>query len=240
MTAKPFTRKAVLFDAVGTLFSLRASVGEIYFERARRFGFRPSSATAARDLTASFGGAFKRQGPLAFPYRGERLLEAERAWWREVVAQTFAPVGEVPRMEELFEDLYNFFRTSAPWRLEEDAVEVLTEIRRRGCGIAVVTNYDSRIHEVLAGLGIRRLIDEVVVSSASGAAKPDRRIFLTACSLLQTPPTRSTHVGDNYDEDYVGARAAGLSAVLFDPEGRRPELKPMRVSKLAELPDILL
>lgn len=234
------TQKAVLFDAVGTLFSLRAPVGEIYLQRAQRFGFRPSSAERAQDLTDSFRRAFKKHRPLAFSYEGAQLREAERTWWRELVVATFAPVGEIPRMEELFEDLYSYFRTAAPWRLHEDALEALTEVRRKGFRIGVVTNYDSRIHDVLGELGIRALIEELVVSSAAGAAKPDRRLFLTACARLGTVPTRSTHVGDNYEEDYVGARAAGLSAILFDPQCQRPELKRMRVSKLAELPDILL
>jgi len=231
---------AVFFDAVGTIFSLRAPVGQFYAERARRLGFRSPLPTFENDLTASFRAALKRRGPLAFPGAGARLREAERSWWRQVVSGTFAPFGGVARMDELFEDLYALFQTAAPWRLEEGAALTLQRLRARGQRLAIVTNYDSRIHDVLEGLGVASLFDAVVVSSAVGAAKPDRRIFLEACSRVKTAPEHATHVGDDYEEDFLGARAAGLSAVLFDPHERRPDLKPMRISKLAELPDILL
>lgn len=232
--------KAVSLDAVGTLFSLRAPVGEIYAECARRFGFEFSSPTLVRDLTESFRQAFRRQGALAFPDAGARLREAEKAWWRSVVYGTFAPFGVPSRIDEIFEDLYDLFRTSAPWRLDEHAVDALTSLRAKEYRIAVVTNYDSRIHDVLKHLGVSELVDAVIVSSAAGAAKPDPRVFLAACSRLEVAPEQTTHVGDDYEEDFQGARSAGLAALLFDPEVRRPELKTMRISRLAELADILL
>jgi len=36
---------------------------------------------------------------------------------------------------------------------------------------------------------------------------------------LGVPPSRAAHVGDFYHIDVVGARAAGLHAVLLDPAG---------------------
>jgi putative hydrolase of the HAD superfamily len=232
--------RAVFFDAVGTVFTLRSPVGRIYAERARQLGFAPSLPALEDGLTASFRAALKRRGPLAFPRAGARLREAERAWWRQVVSGTFAPFGGVERMEELFEDLYTLFQSAAPWRLEEGAAPTLQRLRAGGLRVGMITNYDSRIHDVLEELGVASLFDVVVVSSAAGVAKPDRRIFVQACSLLKTAPEWATHVGDDYEEDFLGARAAGLSAVLFDPYERRQDLKTMRVSRLAELPDILL
>ena len=50
-----------------------------------------------------------------------------------------------------------------------------------------------------------------------GIAKPDPRIFQLGLDAAGTTPGETVYVGDSYFVDVVGARAAGLGAVLFDP-----------------------
>ena len=233
--------KAVLFDAVGTLFHLRAPVGEIYLERARRFGFESSDPDLARKLTDSFRRAFRAQGPLAFPGQpADRIPQLEQEWWTRVVFQTFAPFGHPPDFAALFEDLYNLFRTSEAWRLDPDARPALEALRDGGMKIGLVTNYDSRVLDVLHSLGIRHLFDQITVSTSVGAAKPDRAIFQAACQALSCLPAEAAHIGDDYDEDWQGASQAGLCAFLYDPTGRYQDRNVRRICRLADLLGILL
>jgi putative hydrolase of the HAD superfamily len=59
----------------------------------------------------------------------------------------------------------------------------------------------------------------VIDSALVGFEKPDPRIFATALTRTASDPARTVHVGDVYAADVLGARAAGLPAVLLDPHG---------------------
>jgi putative hydrolase of the HAD superfamily len=53
--------------------------------------------------------------------------------------------------------------------------------------------------------------------------KPDPRIFRAALDALGVAPEEALYVGDLYEVDVVGARAAGISAVLLaQPEAGSP------------------
>jgi len=63
--------------------------------------------------------------------------------------------------------------------------------------------------------------------------KPDPRIFSVAVEALGLEPAACAYVGDIYDIDVVGARAAGLRPILI---GRCPAPEPVeRVARLEEL-----
>ena len=68
------------------------------------------------------------------------------------------------------------------------------------------------------------LVDAVVHSSRAGSAKPDPGIFSAALARLDVAPGEALHVGDEPVEDVLGARSAGLRAVLIDRAGRVPAL----------------
>jgi len=53
------------------------------------------------------------------------------------------------------------------------------------------------------------------------AAKPDRRAFTEACRRIDANPAQVLMVGDNYETDILGARAAGLSAIHPDRSAER-------------------
>jgi phosphoglycolate phosphatase-like HAD superfamily hydrolase len=71
----------------------------------------------------------------------------------------------------------------------------------------------------LARAGLRELVDQVVDSHLVGHEKPDPAIFEHALAISGAERERTLHVGDMYTADVLGARAAGLSAVLLDPHG---------------------
>ncbi|HWC24717.1 MAG TPA: HAD family hydrolase [Flexivirga sp.] len=58
-----------------------------------------------------------------------------------------------------------------------------------------------------------------VFSNELGVAKPHPRMFEAACDLLVIPAADVLHVGDNPDADVAGAQAAGMTAVLVQPDG---------------------
>jgi putative hydrolase of the HAD superfamily len=103
-----------------------------------------------------------------------------------------------------------------------------------------VSNFDSRAHRFLGGLGLARRFGSVTLSTEVGVTKPAAAIFARALSRHGVAAAQALHVGDSPVEDAEGALAAGLGAVLIDRSGRhedRPGI--IRVASLGELPAIV-
>lgn len=204
--------RGLLLDAMGTLIDLRQSVGSSYAAVAERHGISVEAAA----IDAVFPAIYRQAPPLAFgDLDDETLLEAERNWWGERINATFAAV-EAPAAEpELQRALFEHFADPGQWQVYADVEAQLIRWREAGLRLAVVSNFDRRLHGLLEGLGLSPLLDAVVVSSVAGAAKPDPRPFSLALEALQLSRDQAWHVGDS-PEDLAGARAAGLPCLLLE------------------------
>lgn len=204
---------AVLLDAAGTLIRPRAPVGETYAAVAERYG----AALEADQLAQAFGEVFGEMPDLAFHWASmEELQRLEREWWRtlvhRVVVKTCSSIGN---FEAFFGTLYEHYARGHAWEYFPEVPSVLEGLRERGCKIAVVSNFDSRLPGILHALGIHDKMDAVVYSTEAGSAKPDSAIFRRALAALGVAPERAIHVGDNVSADVGGAVAAGLEGVLL-------------------------
>lgn len=112
-----------------------------------------------------------------------------------------------------------------------DALERL----RRQYAIAVISNADGRIDAVLRRCGICDCFASITDSGNVGHEKPHPAIFSAALRDMKADPAESLYVGDVYSVDYVGARNAGMQAVLFDVAGAYREREFPRVESLREL-----
>ena len=110
--------------------------------------------------------------------------------------------------------------------------------RSRGVVLAIVSNWDSTLPSLLEELGLAARFREISVSATEGTGKPEPDIFLRTCERLDLTPAEVLHVGDSLVDDYGAARAAGLSAVLLDREGRHADIRD-RIDTLAVLPRFL-
>jgi FMN phosphatase YigB (HAD superfamily) len=88
-----------------------------------------------------------------------------------------------------------------------------------GLKLVVVSNANGTLRGKLARLDLARRVDVILDSHELGVEKPDRRIFDIALERGGTAAGRVVHVGDFYEIDVAGARAAGLPAVLIDSAG---------------------
>jgi putative hydrolase of the HAD superfamily len=196
--------KAVLFDAVGTLFGVRGSVGEIYSAIARTFG------------VISDPEAIEKHFRKAFAARRPPKADA-RSWWRSVVAQTFTDT-DFPDFEAYFDRVWHHFATAEPWFVYPETVSVLAGLRSRSLVLAVVSNFDERLYPVLEALELRGYFQVVAISTEVGHAKPDPRLFAHALQRLGCSADGAIHIGDS-TEDVIGAKAAGIRVRKVDRSG---------------------
>jgi putative hydrolase of the HAD superfamily len=88
---------------------------------------------------------------------------------------------------------------------------------------------------VLSRCGIADCFESVTDSGIVGFEKPHPKIFAAALETMQVRPDESLYVGDVYSVDYVGARNAGMQAVLFDVAGAYRDRKLPRVESMEQL-----
>ena len=88
-------------------------------------------------------------------------------------------------------------------------------------------------------MGIASSFDVILSSAEVGYKKPDPRIFRDALTRLGTSPGQTLHVGDSIDNDFRGAQAAGLGALLIDRRSVHRGFPDAKVSDLNELKRIL-
>jgi|DewCreStandDraft_1066081.scaffolds.fasta_scaffold12430_2 REG-2-like HAD superfamily hydrolase len=137
--------------------------------------------------------------------------------WRQFLREMVANLEVPGREEEIAERMHRVLSEIRPqYAPYPEAPDVLGELRRRGLRLAVVSNWELDLPEVLDRAGLRPFFDVVVASAAVGAAKPDPRIFRVALDALSVRPEEAVHVGDSYEADVSGARAAGVYPVLLD------------------------
>jgi HAD superfamily hydrolase (TIGR01509 family) len=125
---------------------------------------------------------------------------------------------------------HNLWETIPP-----DVVPALERIRRMGLQIAVVSNANGTLCAKFERLGLAECVDCVIDSAEIGIEKPDPRIFERALERLAADRESTLHVGDIFHVDIVGARAAGIRAMLLDPLNLYAEYPCERVRSLDHL-----
>jgi putative hydrolase of the HAD superfamily len=208
--------RVVYFDAAGTLFHAREPAGLSYAKIARRFGMEADE----RLVIDSFRRAFAAAPGLAFGpgHQAPLLRQLEREWWHRLVRSTFAGLGDFPDFDAYFDALFAFFADPANWTCDRDAPVLLAALRESGLEVGLISNFDYRIYAILDALGLRRHFDSITISSEAGYAKPAPEIFRIALQRHSLPAAEALHVGDSEALDIAGAHAAGIAAMLVDPD----------------------
>ncbi|BAY07908.1 HAD-IA family hydrolase [Calothrix sp. NIES-2098] len=210
--------KVIFLDAVGTLIGVKGSVGEVYRQIAQEFDVEVSADT----LNKAFIDSFKASPPPIFlDADSQDILQREFDWWRIIALNTFESAGVLKQFADFsafFSELYIHFGTAEPWFVYPDVLPALVNWRRMGIELGVISNFDSRIYSVLQSLGLRDFFASITISTQARAAKPDPQIFTIALEKHGCSPEAAWHIGDSVEEDYNGAKAAGLRGILINRE----------------------
>ncbi|NES95293.1 MAG: HAD-IA family hydrolase [Desertifilum sp. SIO1I2] len=214
--------QVIFLDAVGTLFGVRGTVGEVYGEIAQQFGVE----VAPEAIEAAFIECFQRSPLAAFPgVSPAELAEYEFNWWRAIATQTFQQVGVFEQFADFsgfFTQLYDYFAIADPWFVYPDVVEALTGWQNQGIELGIISNFDSRIYSVLKALNLAEFFTSFTISTEVGVAKPDPQIFAIALAKHHCSASKAWHIGDSWKEDYQAATEAGLKAIWLNRD-RQPD-----------------
>ena len=219
--------RAVLFDAGNTL---------VFLDYAR----------LAEEVGAAIGLPLTEQGLARHRAAATRAMESATGGDRHRAAayleSLFLLSGVPPEsLDQVRDCLGRMHGERHLWSVLADrSAESLARLRQAGLKLAVVSNSDGRVEQALAAAGIRHYFDVVIDSALIGVEKPDPRIFHAALEALGVAPEEALYVGDLYDIDVVGARAAGLDAVLLAGPEHTTGLDCRVTASIPDLVDDLL
>jgi len=204
--------KIIFLDAVGTLFGVKNSVGWAYSNIANNYGVMSNSQL----VNDAFYDCFKKSEPLAFHENDEaKIRQLEYDWWKKIAFDTFTQVDLIDNFTDFdcfFEELYQYFSTDKPWYIYPDVIPSLNAWQSAGITLSIISNFDTRIYQVLDSLNLSSYFSTITISSLTGFAKPDPNIFLTALVKHNCLPENAWYIGDSEKEDYFGAKNVGMKS----------------------------
>ena len=224
--------KAVFFDVGGTLLRVHPSVGDVYATHARDYGFTGSPD----DLNREFRQEWSNMGGME-SLGQQKGLDVERAFWKELVRRVFEKHGGLENFDRYFEHIYDVFRSKESWRVFEDVTGsgLLDQLKDNGIVLGVVSNWDSRLPEILKNTGLASYFNFILASTVVGSAKPDAAIFEEALQRAGVAPNEACHIGDEPSADIEGARNVGIDSILIDRQGHHNGAALTKVKSFHEL-----
>lgn len=137
--------------------------------------------------------------------------------------------------ESVHEELVQATQLSANWcEIRPGTREVLLALAER-YRLAVISNADGKIEEVLTRCGIAACFESITDSGLVGHEKPHPAIFAAALNAMKAAPQESLYVGDVYSVDYLGATGVGMDAMLMDVSGSYLDAGVVRVETMEDL-----
>ncbi len=164
----------------------------------------------------------------------ERNYQAFFGYWMKLAG---AAEKDIP---EILRKIYERHQREHLWNwLDPEAKDALSTLHSRGYRLGIISNADGQISEAMARFGLAQYFDHIIDSALVGVEKPDLKIFFMALEKFQLPAAACLYVGDNYDNDIIGARNVGMAPLLLDPFDAVPENDVDRIHRLSELLQLL-
>ncbi len=167
--------------------------------------------------------------------------DTQRGWlfFNLILEQAGVPVTAATNAA--LDELNRYHAEENLWELVPgDVVPALAKLRALGMQLVVVSNANGRLRHAFRRLGLADKIDVLLDSFEEGVEKPDPRFFRIALERSGARVETTMHVGDLYHVDVVGARAAGLHAVLLDSANLYADYDCARVRTLDEVASLLM
>lgn len=173
--------------------------------------------------------------PWHAPENAHPNLSADE-WWDELTplfARAFRGAGAKNGID-LAQKVRAVYADPSAWKLHDDVLPVLATLKKQGWTHVLLTNHVPELPALLKHLGLDKSFARVFNSAETGYEKPNGHAFRQV--LDWAGPTEDVWViGDSYTGDVVGAREAGLKAILVRQPSKGAELYCERLDQLSTI-----
>lgn len=226
------SKRAILFDLDGTLLLDEHSPIEQFLVYCGRLGHHFNGTTAVqleRWQLEYWSRHDEREARLA--------QEGRERFWINYNVDQLKFLGLDDGLDAKALQIDTWFREEYVYQglVPPDVRPTLTALRQTGAVVGLVSNRNNPLTDTVAEHKLADLFDFTLSAGEAGAWKPKPEIFVRALELAGATPAEALYVGDNYYADVVGARNAGLAAVLIDRRGIFPDADCRVIKSIGEL-----
>jgi len=233
------TIKAIFFDLDGTLRHSVPEAREVSSEYTATLGLHINEEDRQRAARWEYlywaSSADLRDDLIAHPpdteqfwieYSRRRLIAvgASPAWAEEHAADVSAHMGEMYRPDSIVPD---------------DVQRTLPILKEAGYYMAVLSNRDKPFLDVMESHKLSPFFEFSLAAGEVDIYKPEPGVFEHALKRANLAASEVAYVGDNYFADIVGARRAGLTPVLYDPNNIFPEADCITIRSFDQLKSVI-
>ena len=207
--------KAVFFDWFNTLAHYYPPREELESQALKELGFDVSPKSISYGLYLADKHLYEENARRPLRLRSkEEQTELYAGFHRIILKETGinAPDDQVYRL------LARTMQLNATMKfvLFDDVTDTLKILKGQGLKLGLLTNLQTEVNSMCRDLGIAQYLDFTVTSAEAGAEKPAPPIFLKALQLAHVNAEETIHVGDQYQNDVLGARGVGIAPLLLD------------------------
>jgi putative hydrolase of the HAD superfamily len=223
MTRKPF----LIFDAGGVLvfpdFDLLAQIGN-------QAGINTSPGQIAQAHAMLF---LRLDENIAQSHQFPKI-----SYFKDIFRQISESDKKVEAAFELTvraDKIKHIWTATHPW-----IAQSLRRLKDLGYKMAVISNSDGRVDQILQDIDIRKFFEIVIDSFVVGVEKPDPQIFEIALQSLGWNRDETIYIGDIFFIDVWGANKAGLGAIHVDKMGLYDNWDGIHIPSIQQLPELLV
>ena len=174
------------------------------------------------------------------------LIEDVKAYgsegiWTCFIYRLMEHVGHPPaehEAESFGQYVRDHFQPSSA--LTSGALETLDTLKATGVTLGLLSNRREAFTDELEELGIAHYFDFTLAAGEIGIWKPRPEIFIEGLARAGgVAPEAALYIGDNYYADIVGARDAGIDALLIDWRHVFTDVRSPRFENLLEVLEYL-
>jgi len=218
----------VFFDIDDTLIEWTVDWADAFVQAAGEVGVAVSPARSLEALDDAFSTFYQDC------VREHAGSNHDRDFWLAYDGRVLETLGVKDGLKRATERVVDTLTRPGTRRLFEEVPDVLQTLSDSGFKLGIVTGRPLASPD-LDALGIETYFHPIIDAFSARSSKSEGRMFRLAAEAAAKAGLPGWHVGDNYSDDILGARAAGLRPVLIDRRDEHGRKDCDRIRDLREL-----
>lgn len=216
---KPKRYKLILFDLDRTLWDYETNAIQTLSELYRHFDVQKYEMTLDNFLIG-----FKKFNDILWNEFQKGNID-KQSLREQRFTKVLESVGVKDRTKGIAMDQYYIEEAPKQTEVFPGTIEILEYLKQRGYALSLLTNGFTEVQVVkIDRCGIAPYFDRMFTSQDVGFQKPDSRIFHAAITAHHARKKDVLMVGDDWENDIIGARNYGIDSAFFCPNGKPIEL----------------
>ena len=227
--------KAIFFDWFNTLAHYYPPREELQSQALKELGFNISPKDLSYGLYLGDKHMYEENTRLPIRLRSAAEQTKLQTTFQRIILKEAGINTTDDVVSKLLSRMFEL-NASLKFVLFDDVSSTLKTLKEKNLRVGLLTNLQTEVNSMCRELGIADYLDFTVTSAEAGADKPQPPIFLKALELARVKPGEAIHVGDQYQNDVLGARGVGISPILLDRTDYYAEITDCpRIHSLVEI-----